>query len=346
MVILDNWFVEKTETFYSFLENLQSECNTFDIQNPSIEARQKRVLDIFDSVSVVFDSHFAEIWKFITKEKLSDSLETFNGYKSYYYDKLSKFLVNPAINYQINKKPLGYPGDFVVMNYMYDYNPTTGRFLGDSTFDMLVNRYTCCVPISMSNIKRKEFLKEKIQSVILKGGRNIASIACGSIRELFETIQQCDIPKGVIFTCLDFEQKVFDYINEQIKENGLKSLKLETIRADIMGLIKDKDMQKKLGGQDFVYCSGLFDYLSERISERLLKILFSFVKPGGELIICNASEEFSSHRAYYDFLGDWLLIYRKKDQILRWTKNLADIAETSIFQTHEGGNYWFLGLKK
>ncbi|MFA5097845.1 MAG: class I SAM-dependent methyltransferase [Candidatus Margulisiibacteriota bacterium] len=346
MAIIDNWFTEKTETFYSFLKTLQSECNTFDDHNPSIKTRQERVLKIFESVSAVFDLHFSEIWKFITKERLSDSLETFNGYKSYYYDKLSKFLLSPAVNFQINKKPLGYPGDFIVMNYMYDYNPTTGKFLGESTFDMLVNRYSCNVPISMSNIKRKEFLKEKLYSVIKQGGRNIASIACGSIRELFEATRQYDIPQGITFTCFDFEQKVFDYIEDQIKKNDLKGIKLEMIRADIMGLIKDKNMQERLSGQDFVYCSGLFDYLSERISERLLKILFSFVKPGGELIICNASEEYSSHRAYYDFLGDWILIYRKKDQIMRWTKNLPDISESSIFQTHEGGNYWFLSLKK
>jgi len=346
MVVLDNWFVEKTETFYSFLNNLRNECRSFDVSNSSIKARQEKALNMFDSVSAVFDTHFAEIWEFISRERLADSLETFNGYKSYYYGKLSTFLLSPAINYQINKKPLGYPGDFIVMNYMYDFNPGTGSFLGDSTFDMLVNRYTCTVPISLSNVKRKDFLREKLHDVIERGRHNIASIACGSIRELFELSRQYDLPQEATFTCFDFEQKVFDYINDQINRCGLKGIKLEMIRADIMGLLKDKNMQKKLDGQDFVYCSGLFDYLSERVSEHLLNILFSFVRPGGELIVCNASEEFSSHRAYYDFLGDWILIYRKKEQLLKWTKNLPDISEKSVFQTHENGNYWFLSLKK
>lgn len=346
MVVINHWFAKETECFCSFLEKLLNECNSFDKNNSSATARQERVLQVFDSVSKVFDIHFLEIWKFITKERLSESQEIYGEYKGYYYDKLSKFLVSPAINYQINKKPLGYPGDFIVMNYMYDYNPATGKFLGESTFDMLINRYTCSVPISLSNIKRKDYFKEKLRNVIKNGGRRIASIACGSIRELFEIIRERDLPQEITFTCFDFEQKVFDYINDWITRNGSKGIKLEMVKADIMGLIKDKDMQRRMDNQDFVYCSGLFDYLGNRVSGRLLKILFSFVRLKGELIICNASEEFSSHRAYYDFLGDWILLYRMKDQIVSWANDVPDTSSKSVFQTHEGGSYWFLSLKK
>ncbi len=345
-MLIDTKFSSETEQFVSSLKQFKQACDEFDTKHTDQSERNNFILDCFQKEKEIFDNHFSNIWDYIVKEKLMENIESYKGYKNYYYSRLSKYLLNPAINFQINKKPLGYPGDFIVMNYMYDYNPETGKFLGESSFEKYVNRYTCSVPIARSNIERKEHLKNKILNVSKNGAKKITSIACGSIREMFEASEKLERNDNIQFMCFDFEQKVFEYINAKVKQDGIRGIDLQPIHADIMCLIKDKEMGGRLSGSDFVYCSGLFDYLSERLAEKLFGILNSYVNKGGELIVCNASEEYSSHRAYYEFLGDWNLIYRKKEQVQKWARKISDTSNVNIYQTHENGGYWFISIKK
>ena len=68
------------------------------------------------------------------------------------------------INQYIRRKPLGYAGDYVTMNYIYDFNDK--KYLGETLFERLLNRYTCSTDVANSNIHRKEYLKRKIQKII------------------------------------------------------------------------------------------------------------------------------------------------------------------------------------
>jgi extracellular factor (EF) 3-hydroxypalmitic acid methyl ester biosynthesis protein len=43
----------------------------------------------------------------------------------------------------------------------------------------------------------------------------------------------------------------------------------------------------EVGGYDFVYCAGLFDYLSDRICRRLLEVFYDLLAPGGLLVATN-----------------------------------------------------------
>lgn len=63
-----------------------------------------------------------------------------------------------------------------------------------------------------------------------------------------------------------------------------------------------------------IWCSGLFDYLSDRASVLLLRRLFEALKPGGVLAIGNFAEGQAS-RAYMETVGHWLLVHRTEDDI-------------------------------
>jgi extracellular factor (EF) 3-hydroxypalmitic acid methyl ester biosynthesis protein len=71
-----------------------------------------------------------------------------------------------------------------------------------------------------------------------------------------------------------------------------------------------------LGGErfDFVYCAGLFDYLSDKMCERLLRYFASCTNPGGLMLAtnvhsCNPGKLGMAH------LLEWHLIYRDEAQL-------------------------------
>lgn len=63
-----------------------------------------------------------------------------------------------------------------------------------------------------------------------------------------------------------------------------------------------------------VWCSGLFDYLSDRASVLLLRRLYDALAPGGVLAVGNFATGQAS-RAYMETVGHWLLIHRSEEDI-------------------------------
>lgn len=339
-------FVNETEKYESYLKEIKSACDNFDKEDASPTARTKYVASIKAGFKNVSDAHYSFVWRFLSDNGILADKGLYPEYKKLYYDKLSPLLLYPAVNWQINKKPFGYPGDFVVMNYIYDYHDSTGNYLGDHSFDMLINNYTCSIPIATSNIERKDYFRKYLESAAKTDNLKIASIACGPMREMFDSLKDGSLSGKIKITGFDFEDKVFECLNENLAKYPELPFELNFIKENILNLIKSRDLKNKLAGQDLIYCSGLFDYLSDKFCSKLLKTLFEFLSSNGQLIICNASDEFSSHRAYYDFLGDWELIYRKKDAVLKMADGIDDIKGIDIFQTSKNGGYWFLKLDK
>jgi extracellular factor (EF) 3-hydroxypalmitic acid methyl ester biosynthesis protein len=252
-------------------------------------------------------------------------------------------------NRHVYQKPLGYPGDYIMMNYIYEYNGNN-NYLGNSSYEKLINNYTCNIPISCSNIKRKEFLKEKILETLEgKDEAKILSIACGPARELIELLKENKINKPLFFKCLDFEKRALDYIDNEIKKIEAikrKLFSIEYICRDITSIIRDKGLKENLKAQDLIYAFGMFDYLSERMASRLMKELYQLLDKEGKLIICNVSLENSGHRAYYELLGEWNMVHRTKEQLLSWTKDISNAGEIKFEYPTYSTNYLFLSINK
>ena len=70
----------------------------------------------------------------------------------------------------------------------------------------------------------------------------------------------------------------------------------------------------KLGTFDLVYASGLYDYLPKAVGVRLLQRLIEMVKPDGELLFANFSDEITTD-GYMETFMDWPLILRSADDM-------------------------------
>ena len=152
---LDRNFIKEAEKFRTYLEGIKNFCDNFDKANPSIENRISQLERIKDEFFRKANAHFDKIWEIAGNFPEVE----YKLHQQYYFTILSPLLGFPEINKYIYEKPLGYPGDYVMMNYIYEYH---NKYLGKSSYEMLINNYTCNIPISKSNINRKEYLKHKI----------------------------------------------------------------------------------------------------------------------------------------------------------------------------------------
>jgi extracellular factor (EF) 3-hydroxypalmitic acid methyl ester biosynthesis protein len=71
------------------------------------------------------------------------------------------------------------------------------------------------------------------------------------------------------------------------------------------------------GGQfDFVYCAGLFDYMTDSFCQRLLSVFYDWVAPGGLLLATNV-ESRNPQRYTMGYLLDWHLFNRDANDCRR-----------------------------
>ena len=82
------------------------------------------------------------------------------------------------------------------------------------------------------------------------------------------------------------------------------------------------------------------------MASRLTKELCQLLQNEGKLIICNASLENSSHRAYYELLGEWNMVHRTKEQMFNGTNGIKNIREIKFEEPISGSNYLFLSIEK
>jgi len=340
--LIDKRYIELTDSFAQYVQVLISELNDFDRKNPSrstqIAFLETRKEEIFKK----FDLYFEQIWEIV--KKLDRSTRMIYLYK-YAYEFNRIFGQDIAINWRIYMKPLGYAGDYIVMNYIYDYSGS--EYMGNSSFQRLINNYTCNIPFARSNIARKDFIKGRILSTIkCKENPTILSVGSGPMRELIELLREGRVKNDIKITCLDFEKEALDYVKNEIKKITQKSntfLNVIYEHKDVMDFVS---LKIKNTNFDLIYTAGLFDYLRNATCLRVCRKLYSLLNDEGNLLICNASLDNATHRGYYEFLGDWVMQYRRKEDMLSWVRELDGIPEISFEQPSDCLNYLFMCVKK
>jgi len=340
--IIENRFLKETKSFQSYLSKIKADLDQFDELNPSTKEQESRIEQLNNEFLPHAVAHFNKVWGMI-KDLPKNELEI---YQSFYQQRILPFLGEAEINRHIYRKPFGYAGDFVTMNYIYD---NYDKFLGASSFEKLINKLTCMIKNSLSNIARKEFLKEQIAGIIEEKGSNvkIASIASGPARELLELLKENKVNVAVDYICFDFENRALSFIKEQyesLSSDVKKNVKISFINNNVVDVIRKPAVRKKLYGQDLIYAFGIYDYLSDIVSRKLTHSLFECLNEEGKLVLCNVSSDKSDCRTYFEFLGEWYMIYRTKAEMLQWVNGLQ--AKEVRFRDEPNEAYLYLLVRK
>ena len=167
------------------------------------------------------------------------------------------------------EKPRGYPGDAVLLDYIYDQEmarPAEEM----SEIGYRIHRWTTNSTACNGVKARRTFIAEMIDRVAKeRANPEILSIACGHCREaeISSSILRNKIKRLV---AVDTDQKSLDVVRELFENHGV-----ETVQTGAREMITGR---LDFGTFDFIYSAGLFDYLNDSICRRLVAKWFFHVE--------------------------------------------------------------------
>ena len=230
--------------------------------------------------------------------------------------------VGPIFNRSYTK-PLGYPGDFEIMNQIYDWERQ-----GSTVYQMLMHRLGLDVGEFVRT--RMEAVCANIGHVVNEKGNaraaRIMSLGCGPAREVELFLGSAGLKnKRVEFTLIDQEQAALSYAIEKTFPHVLRAngqARVQCLNMSFTDTVRSNSGLTSLPPQDLIYCVGLIDYLADRRAATLVRRLYETLAPGGLLIIGNMNETPQSAVWPLEFLLDWSLYYRNDAEMLAWMEGL------------------------
>jgi extracellular factor (EF) 3-hydroxypalmitic acid methyl ester biosynthesis protein len=222
------------------------------------------------------------------------------------------------------EKPLGYPGDFEIMNMVYDWQRE-----GDRPFDRLLHRVGLDVAECIAT--RMVMMRESIARTVSKSAAGsparIASLGCGSAREVIDYLRLHALPASVNFTLIDQDEGALSGIYERTYAEVTRlrgQANVSCLHASFSDLLKTGELFGKLPPQDLIYSVGLIDYLSDRRAKALVTSLYTQVARGGTLIVGNMFRNDMSNLWPMEFICDWSVNYRDDGEMRALAGELPD----------------------
>ena len=256
---------------------------------------------------------------------------------SFFREQLKELIYQSSFAHRSVAKPLGYAGDFEMMNIIYRNEPA-----GDSLFGKCLHAYWLSHPEAKAVRNRSRYLFGLLSHVIRQRAGaplKIGSIACGPAREVQMILESADAQGLDLSNCefhlLDQDIKALKHSHERLWEIAKVTnspAKLNFVNKAIKNVIT-----RGLSDADFdvIYSAGLFDYFSDPVAQLGAKALFKHLKPGGKLVIGNFNQT-TPNQFTMRLALDWSLIYRSEEDLKRLYGSLG--GELHIEQEAEGVN--------
>ncbi len=217
-------------------------------------------------------------------------------------------------------KPLGYAGDYEMVAMIARNRPE-----GESLYAKIVHLWFVRQAPAEAHRNRLKYLTQRLVEETLRASNEgrpgrILSVACGPAVELQDFLREHEISNRADLTLLDFNQETLDHVTAvftDLKAKLSRRTPVQYVQRSVHHLLKDSlrsGVRPASQQYDFVYCAGLFDYLTDTVCQRLMTLLYEWVAPGGLLLATNV-EPSNPLRYGMEHLLDWHLIYRKGPQL-------------------------------
>jgi extracellular factor (EF) 3-hydroxypalmitic acid methyl ester biosynthesis protein len=229
-------------------------------------------------------------------------------------------LCGPLV-YRSFTKPLGYAGDYEMVNMLL-----RNQMEGPSIYAMVINAYFLRMDIADGHRNRIEKLVDILQRETRRAAQEdrplrVLNVGCGPIDEIVRFIGREPLADRCEFSLVDFNAETLGYARQKV-ETAMRSArrypKVHVVHRSVNDLLKESSRHGHLqsfGEQDLVYCAGLFDYLSDRICERLLRTFFETVGADGLVVATNVHPRHTA-KATLSELAEWSLILRTEAQMM------------------------------
>ena len=299
------WFDSLIDSFCAAVARLSAEVRAREARNP--HAGDSESNEVANLAGSHLDRHFAALSSGLTHleaDELSAAVARCRAEVGPVFD--ASFLLARCF-----AKPLGYPGDYQIMNMIYaeDANGTglLGRGLG---------RYALDVPESRAVRNRVGYLIDKIRGVLAQTapGRavRVLSVAAGPALEIQALLAaEPKLREDTHLVLLDQDPRALRHARDRIAAVTGSRTNITFLCRDIRDVITTGADE---AGFDLIYSAGLFDYFSDRTARAAAARLFESLAPTGELVIGNFTLGGPS-RALMELVLDWRLRYRTADDL-------------------------------
>ena len=233
-------------------------------------------------------------------------------------------------------KPRGYAGDAVLIDYIYtgalglegapDVSP-----VGERVFAF--NRET---PACRAVRVRRDLVASMIDEVCARCERpRVLSVACGHLREaaIAHSVSAGRVGR---FVGLDQDALSIEVVQREASLLGVVAV-CNSIKAMFRGPLAEETF-------DFIYSTGLYDYLDDRLAAKLTQRMFEMLNPGGRLLVANFLPD-TWGAGYMEAFMDWNLIYRDVTQMRTLSMSVSQTSAQRLF-VEENENIVFLELHK
>jgi extracellular factor (EF) 3-hydroxypalmitic acid methyl ester biosynthesis protein len=270
--------------------------------------------------------------------------------KEYTEAMLTPLLASAPLINRSYLKPLGYPGDYRIMEYIYENRPE-----GDSVFGKVFHKLTCEEPLAAGIRARKELLKELTRAEHQRHANHhgkqpfcVANLGCGPARDVSEHVSETRTwPSPVEWTLIDQEEQAlslaYESVFRAIAENNAP-VSLRCLYLSFVQLLRGHALVVPEASQHLVYSAGLFDYLREGAARTLLRALYDRVKPGGVVAVGNAIGP-NTHAWTVQYVFDWPAVYRSVADMRALADGLPGVASVEV-RAEAAGAFHFVIVRK
>jgi extracellular factor (EF) 3-hydroxypalmitic acid methyl ester biosynthesis protein len=249
--------------------------------------------------------------------------------------------------YRTYHKPLGYAGDYETVN-MILREPLEGS----SMFAKTINMWLLGQPSAEAHRNRIKYLTAQLVKETHRRAQQgsiarIFSIGCGPAGEVKNFLIQEELSNKAHFTLLDFNDETLQHtaqVLEKAKRQYHRSTEIKMVKKSVHQMLKESGKHSADLKYDFIYCAGLFDYLSDRVCKRLMNILYDMLAPYGLLLATNVHSS-NPNRNSMDFFLEWHLIHRNRAQVEHLKPDLAPEGSFREKQEFTGVNI-FIEVRK
>jgi extracellular factor (EF) 3-hydroxypalmitic acid methyl ester biosynthesis protein len=292
---------------------------------PSSNKGQSNEYDValFQSISDAVMDKMRELVLAFQKEAELIPPSEVPAHSAFVKSELHPFIMRAPFPFRTYHKPLGYAGDYEMMNMIHNEMPE-----GPNIYAQLINRLYTRQPMALCVRNRVAMLEEYIHAesrrrVSLGLPFRMISIGCGPAVECERFIRKSDVADACTIDLVDFNEQTLAHaearIGSAIKDTK-RRVSVSYMKNSVHALLKQAATGESIISSqryDFVYCAGLFDYLSDRVCARLTKAFVSWLRPGGVVIVTNMhSSNLDQYIIEYKF--DWFLIYRDETEMDRF----------------------------
>jgi extracellular factor (EF) 3-hydroxypalmitic acid methyl ester biosynthesis protein len=237
-------------------------------------------------------------------------------------------------------KPLGYAGDYQIVNMLLAPRSST-----ESTYARVVSTFNLTRAPAVAHRNRVDRLVDLLRQEARRRAENggalrVLNVGCGPAAEVERFLSQGGEAGGAHLTLVDFNEETLAYVKHRLADARARSkvsVDIATIHMSIHEILRaaSNGEASLARNYDFIYCAGLFDYLSDPVCRRLVRLFYDCTSPGGLVVATNVHAR-NPIRYYMAHVAEWDLEHRDESQCRRFAPDapadvLTDATGVNIF---------------